>query len=202
MFLPPIKNGRNQSPSLRGPMQNSSEPGRASLNYCPSSRKDRVQPSRVGGGSLARIRIALLLSVCMAVVGGCGSNPHPELRRVSGTVTYNGEPVADATVAFYNNASSRLATGRTDATGQFSLTSYNPQDGALPGEHRVVVTKSESSGDEEVALSMDEAVQTRPKRTRSRQLLPKEYGSEDTTPIVVQVSEDGQNDLKIELVDN
>lgn len=138
------------------------------------------------------------LSLC-ALLLACSPNQHPELRRVSGTVTLHGEPVADATVAFCNDASARFATGRTDQHGRFTLTSYNPGDGALPGEHQVVVTKIEASDDENLNLSMDEALQARPRKHRPQQLLPPEYASRDTTPLVVSVSEEGEEDLLIEL---
>lgn len=141
-------------------------------------------------------RAAVMICLCVL---GC-SNQHPELRRVSGTVTYNGEPVADAAVAFYNEQSSRLATGRTDEKGRFKLSSYTKDDGALPGEHRVVVTKVEAI-EEQQRLSMDEAMAARRTQNRSRQLLPNKYTSPETTPLFVTVTEERPIDLAIELND-
>ena len=59
---------------------------------------------------------------------GCSQNEHPELRQVKGTILYNSDPVGEAAVAFYNDKSSRLASGRTDADGKFYLTSFNNND--------------------------------------------------------------------------
>ena len=78
---------------------------------------------------LVSTMIALSFIACSL---GC-SNEHPELRGVSGLVTYNDAPVADATVAFYSDNSMRMATGRTDAEGRFSLTSFEANDGAPSG---------------------------------------------------------------------
>ena len=140
---------------------------------------------------------------CFALVVfilGCGANPHPELRRVSGRVIYKGRPIADATVAFYSNESKRLATGYTDKSGSYSLTSYAEDDGALPGQHRVVVTKVEVAENSE-SLSMDDALKTRQREEPSRHLLPKIYASSDTTPLIVTVNEDGQNEIQLDLID-
>ena len=133
---------------------------------------------------------------------GCGSNPHPELRPVSGNITFRGQPVEGASIAFYSESSARLASGLTDASGRFHLTSFNTNDGALPGLHKVVVTKSVVDDQEQQALSMDEALKTRSTQRRARQALPKKYASADTTPLEVTVAEDGPNEFAISLHDD
>jgi hypothetical protein len=69
---------------------------------------------------------------------GCGSNA--KLVPVSGTVTYKGKPVANADVTFAPEDGGRVATGHTDASGKFSLTTLALNDGASVGNHRVSVT--------------------------------------------------------------
>ena len=135
---------------------------------------------------------------------GCSQNENPELRQVKGTILYNGDPVGEAAVAFYNDKSSRLASGRTDADGKFYLTSFNDNDGALPGEHTVVVSKTESSAAEEAPkLSMDEAANVRqPKPRIVRKLLPAKYASVDTSPLKVTVEADQPNDVTLVLTDD
>ena len=87
---------------------------------------------------------AILMAATLLAFGGCQSNEHPELRPAGGVVTYKGEPVAGATVAFHHDDAARLATGTTDEEGLFQLTSYERNDGAIPGEHRVVITKADA----------------------------------------------------------
>ena len=110
----------------------------------------------------------------------------------------------EAAVAFYNDKSSRLASGRTDADGNFYLTSFNDNDGALPGQHTVVVSKTESSAAEEAPkLSMDEAANVRrPKPRNVRKLLPAKYASVDTSPLKVTVEADQPNDVTLVLTDD
>lgn len=149
-----------------------------------------------------------LIACCFALstgllLSGCGADKHPELRGVRGRVTYNGDPVANATLAFYNDESPRPATGRTDAEGNFYLTTFEDDDGALPGEHKVVVIKIDDSRQEdEPELSMDEALEAPRKRIKRRRgLLPKQYAQIETTPLVVTVSENEPNDVTLALTD-
>ena len=58
---------------------------------------------------------------------------------VTGAVTLDGNPVADAGVVF-QPALGPIATARTDANGNYRLVTAN-QDGALVGEHDITVAK-------------------------------------------------------------
>ena len=85
--------------------------------------------------------IMLVATLCT----GCG-NPAEEGRvdvyPVTGTITYAGGPVADALVSFSPDEEGQpVATGRTNATGQFTLTTYEAGDGAAAGSYTVIVTK-------------------------------------------------------------
>lgn len=98
-----------------------------------------------------RLRTALLaLSVCCVACLPLGhfvrslQRPKQQLIPVSGVVTLNGQPLADAYVGFLSNdPAGRTAAGTTDATGRFSLTPYvDPMRiiaGAEPGDYTVVI---------------------------------------------------------------
>ena len=144
------------------------------------------------------LSIALLLMVAV----GCRQSEHPELRRVTGTVIYQDEPVQNAVVSFHNDKAKRLASGQTDMDGKFSLTSFNLNDGALPGEHRVLVTKMEGENEDAPSLSMDEALNAeRNKAKRPRHVLPKKYATKATSPLVLEVTDEGLVDVEIVLED-
>jgi hypothetical protein len=138
----------------------------------------------------------------LLLTAGCRDNKHPELRRVKGRVLYLEEPVTDAVLAFYSDDSARAATGRTDEQGNFYLTTFEDNDGAVPGEHIVVVSKTDTPEDD-TQLSMDEAAKApRTRVKKSRQLLPARYASVSTSPLRFTINEKEPNDLTIELSDD
>lgn len=87
------------------------------------------------------VRRALGLGVLLAA--GCGG---PEMAAVEGKVSFNGKPVKEAQVTFAPVPTSadikepgKAATGFTDEAGRFSLSTFQPHDGAIVGKHRVLV---------------------------------------------------------------
>jgi len=80
--------------------------------------------------------VPFLAIICLT---GCGTS-NSEYVTVTGSVTYQGEPVEGATVAFRGEGSAPPAIGVTSASGQFSLAT-GASRGAKPGEHIVTVTK-------------------------------------------------------------
>jgi hypothetical protein len=87
----------------------------------------------------------LLTGVALASMFGCsreGSNIVP----VSGVVTLNGKPLAGATVTFSPVAAQGEinagdgSAGKTDANGEYTLTTSRGQLGAQIGKHRVRIS--------------------------------------------------------------
>ena len=72
---------------------------------------------------------------------GCGSD---RLRTavVRGTVTYKSRPVPNGTISFIP-ASGPSATGDIQPDGSFTLTTYRTGDGAVLGQHTVVIVALE-----------------------------------------------------------
>lgn len=89
-----------------------------------------------------------LLVLC--VVGlvpcvGCGRSDQPPLGRVTGTVQYDGQPVASGTIVF-EVANARSANG-TIADGKIvDVTTYDPGDGVPVGEARIAVFATAAGG--------------------------------------------------------
>lgn len=82
---------------------------------------------------------ALIAAFCLT---GCSKNGgRPKVYPVSGSVKFKGEPVANASVVFMPEGSSpRNPAGMTDAQGNFKLTSYDTNDGAILGDYIVTIT--------------------------------------------------------------
>jgi hypothetical protein len=139
------------------------------------------------------------LSALVAV--GCGGAGSPVA--VKGMVKLDGNPLAGATVTFMPTGDSgRPATGETDRNGVFHLTSLRKDDGAFPGDYRVVVTKIQAidpppptnSGEPDAVLKHYQSLKSQ-KRTA---LLPSLYGSYATTPLRGKVPTAGEVVLEIE----
>jgi len=78
-----------------------------------------------------------LLLLALSVTG-CGGGLG--LGTVEGTVTLDGRPLHDAQVIFHPVDGGRPSVGRTDVDGHFELTYIEGTPGALPGEHKVIIT--------------------------------------------------------------
>ncbi|MBN2293416.1 MAG: carboxypeptidase regulatory-like domain-containing protein [Pirellulales bacterium] len=87
---------------------------------------------------------SILLSVGVLVVCGCGSSDRPELGTVSGTVTLNGKPLANAEITFQHEKK-RFSTGTTDADGRYELIYIRDIKGAVVGKHTVVITAKDTA---------------------------------------------------------
>ena len=85
---------------------------------------------------------------CWALIAaGCGGGDG--IKRLAtvpakGTFTIDGKPFGPGTVSFLpqsNDAEKRkAAVGLADANGNFTVTSYEKGDGAVPGEYAIVLT--------------------------------------------------------------
>lgn len=69
---------------------------------------------------------------------GCGDGG-PGIAGVEGTVTLDGQPLADASVVFAPQ-SGRPAGAKTDAEGRYELSFSQGRKGAMPGVHRVMIS--------------------------------------------------------------
>lgn len=95
----------------------------------------------------AGITLRWMSLLCLAVLQGCGNSGEYAVVPVSGVVTCQGKPVANATVNFSPKASAdrsalnpgKLALGITDEQGRFQLTTYENNDGVIIGTHIVTI---------------------------------------------------------------
>jgi hypothetical protein len=148
-------------------------------------------------------RLHWLPLACLAVLvagsaSGCGSR-RPTPVQVTGQVTLDGKPVDGAAITLMPDGGGRPASGTTDASGGFKLSTFTAGDGALPGEYTAVVTKFESKpgaaapatdgGAEGLMGAMPEA---------TKSLLPESYGSPKTSGLKVSVKE-GMSAIQLSL---
>jgi hypothetical protein len=134
-----------------------------------------------------RLDLMLPLAVGLLLTIGCGGPDRPVTYPATGTVLFQGEPVEGATVRFIPT-DGRPASGQTDASGRFTLSTYEPDDGAVAGEHTVLVSK---------VVQLDPSDQSGYPEMRS--VLPKQYGQANQSPLKVTVDAGGENDFPLEL---
>ena len=83
----------------------------------------------------------LVAFAAVAAIFACGSGckQNPRVVPVAGKVLYNGKPLPFGTLMFQPDQG-QAAVGDIQADGSFKLSSYGPNDGAVPGKHSVSVS--------------------------------------------------------------
>ena len=120
------------------------------------------------------ISLILLLS-------GCGDDGRG-LAPVSGTVRYKGKPLANAYITFVPDEDAvRSASATTDQNGHYRLTTFDANDGARIGKHRVSVRAEEQP--EGPPLAADDI-----NRKRGKLLTPVEYTNVETSGLTAEVA--------------
>lgn len=89
-------------------------------------------------------RFSLLLALAFAIPACTNRDPNlPELAPVSGTITLDGQPLANTTITFVGigTTNSTGCGGATDSSGKYTLRTAHNGDGAPLGEYKVVISK-------------------------------------------------------------
>lgn len=122
-----------------------------------------------------------MLALCLA---GCQRGPY--IVQIEGKATRNKQPVANLFVNFVPEQG-RPSWGSTDEQGRFALKYDAAQDGAVVGKHKVFVSFRPSSPREELQLQRGEI-----KLHPERQAIVEKYGDPSSSPLVVEIKEQGQ----------
>lgn len=146
---------------------------------------------------------ALIVAACLAVgCGGDGGDEWTEKRPATvpagGTITFNGEPLEGATIVLSPTTpgpDAYGASGVSDSDGSFSLSTFPPDEGAVPGSYSVSVSKIEAAPQAEPSEgSHDEKPAPPPK-----QLLPAKYADANKSGLKAEIPKEGTSELKFDL---
>ena len=96
--------------------------------------------------SVGRLCLVIVGSLVLAGCSGGDAAKHVAVFKVTGTVTFQGKPLAQAIVTFSPKEGQPVAFGTTNDKGEFTLTTYTAGDGAAAGSYGVLVSKAASSG--------------------------------------------------------
>ena len=148
---------------------------------------------------------------CAVLFTGCSGGSSLGTEYVEGTVTLDGEPVAEATVMFMpvSEGEGASASGMTDENGVYKLTAQNVEGataqgggGTLPGEYHVGVIKTEMDepmSEEEAYEKGIEYTPPGPEETPEiTHIVPEKYNDPKQSGITVTV-EPGDNAIDIKL---
>jgi hypothetical protein len=132
----------------------------------------------------------LLLGLALVLALGCGSR---KLAPVSGKVTLNDKPLANAMVSFQPIAPAGTteagpgSTGKTNEKGEFTLKSSSGQDGAWVGEHRVIIS----------SLASKPGQEDRRGGPKLQETIPERYNSQTTLKFTVKPGGSKEADFKL-----
>lgn len=151
----------------------------------------------------------LLFVAMMGVVAlGCGSEARKgadPVYPVTGVITYRGKPVVQADVTFFNAEKNRSAFGKTNDKGEYKLTTFSSNDGAVEGPHVVTIVKLEMPPETAPAAAVESenyvppgfGESTEPKPPKSD--LPEKYADQTTSGLTATVKTDGPNAINFDL---
>ncbi len=118
--------------------------------------------------------------VLLLALAGCNSR----LVRVSGRITYHGQPVPSTLVTFLPDSGGRASHGLTDDNGNFTLTYSRTEVGATRGHDTVFLTYHLSNEEE-----LKEAP---PKASPELKAVISRYGNPETSPLHYEITHSGQ----------
>jgi hypothetical protein len=129
-------------------------------------------------------RAAALILVFAA---GCSG---AKLGQVSGVVTVDSVPVSTGTIMFVP-ADGKAAVGSIGAGGRFTLTTFQPDDGALVGSHKVTIHATKVGAGTMVPASFEEEMKGMKGKVlvpgRVEWIVPEKYSQLATTDLTATV---------------
>ncbi len=142
--------------------------------------------------------IAILFAVPFS---GCGPSG-PAMGRVNGIVTYDDKPLAAAEVMFVPVDGGRPARSLTDSQGGYVLTTFTKNDGAIVGEHLIVVAKGDAASSSDHASDDIPASPPIPGMPQATPLpasqIPERYGRTESSGLKATIHR-GDNTIDLDL---
>jgi hypothetical protein len=132
---------------------------------------------------------------------GCGSDQ--PMGEVTGTVTYNGQPVPSGSIVF-EVADARPANAKIENGEIKEVTTYEPGDGAPVGLARIAVFATEEGNGQPDAAPAADPGSYQPGAnymgSGTESLIPARYNDPATSGLTWEI-EEGKNEITLELSD-
>jgi len=133
--------------------------------------------------------------VLLLIGSGCGGAKLAKLYPVTGTVTYDGKPLANASVLLVPETGA-AAIGQTDGEGHFSLRTQGTE-GAVEGPAKIAVTATENV--KKVTAEEFEKMTDAERAKASKSLIPPRYGNPEASELTTTVSTTTKNEIQLDL---
>ena len=136
-----------------------------------------------------------LVPLLLCVLCGCSKPTHPEKPPViaaSGQVLLAGKPLAGATVTFLSLDGKVSSTGVTDDGGEFILSTYDQNDGAPPGQYKVIVSVDD----------LEVSAEGKPVPKANKRVgppVPEKYSRPADSPLSAEITGTGPNRFRFPL---
>jgi len=158
-----------------------------------------------------RLFLAVLALPALLVMTSCGTEDGFGKRyHVSGTVTYNSNPLENGTITFVpEDATKNVGATGTITDGSYTLSTGGNDDGAQAGKYKVTITSKEEYTSKAQADFKKESGKDNPKlpphvvakaQAAAKSLIPAGYGDPRTTTLTAEVKEQS-NTLDFKLSD-
>jgi len=141
---------------------------------------------------IAKLSVSTLVTVGIFLTG-CSSSSKPPTFPVTGTVTWQGKPLAGAVITFVpTGKEGEAASAITDSEGKYALTTWEAGDGARPGQYRVKVSKQEqktvdpSKMVQNLTIEEEQKIYVENKKPPppTKSLIPSKYQDDQTSGLV------------------
>mgnify|MGYP003381852385 FL=1 len=161
---------------------------------------------------MCKIAYSALVLSTLGLFAGCGGRA--DLAQATGVVTFKGEPVAEAKVMLHPlGGGARNSYGTTNEKGEFKLSTFGMNDGALVGRHAVTVSKTDTSALPQIDTSelatkgytgaSYEAMMGPGAAARNakkiKHIIPEKYSAKETSGIEVDVVKGESNHFPLDI---
>ena len=152
----------------------------------------RLRPLRRGG----------LMVLILGLLAGCSDDDLGQRYPVSGHVTRRGQPLTEGTINFQPVEASkgRAATGAIQSDGSYTLTTKDPDDGALAGDYRVIISLANVDISKVGRMPNGIPILNQPKKVVVKNLVSPKYSDPSRTVLKFKV-EPHSNTYDIDLTE-
>ena len=160
------------------------------------SRSDMRRGWWSAGDAVAASLTVVVMSIALGLTG-CGGPAQPKLYPTTGTVTWKGAPLADATVSFVPSVGAP-SDGKTDAQGKFTIMT-NGKPGAPAGACKVTVSKFAGAAPSMPSAPKPEDMMKMYEAKKKGQVdkgeIPAKFGRPDTSGLAAEVTTDAAKNV-------